>query len=336
MTPIEEPAYLRDLPRFPLAALPTPLQLLENLSRELNGPRLWVKRDDLTGLGTGGNKTRKLEFLLGDALAKGAKRVVTFGAVQSNHARQTAAACALAGLTCELLLTRQVDYSDPRYEVGGNVFLDRLFGANVRFFDAADSDGLKNAVNELKEDEHSYLIPAGGSNDLGALGYVRAGVELANQCSQTGFQLSHVIHASSSAGTQAGLVAAFADRELDVDVLGVNVYHDDPNTLKERVDDLARAVLQRMGSQAEPADIHVNHAYIGPGYALPDEATTSAIRMAAELEGLVFDPAYSGKALTALIDQVNLGNFDEKDNVVLLHTGGVQSINVYEGAFNKE
>ncbi len=327
-----------DHSRFTLGHWPTPLEPLRRLSEELGGPTIWVKRDDCTGLAIGGNKTRKLEYLLGAALAAGADTVMTFGAVQSNHARQTAAACAKAGLQCHLVLSKQVTSSDPAYETGGNVLLGKLLGAHQHLVDPEQiSDYTKHLRTQLHDaGKQTYLIPAGGSNAVGALGYALCAEELQQQSQQHGINLTKVIHASSSAGTQAGLVFGFQQLSLPVDVLGINVYHSDPAQLEQRV----RELLQEMSDSyngapsSDPQKVYVNHAYIGDGYGQPTIECLDAIKMAAGLEGLLFDPVYSGKALAATIDQITVGAFSGVSDVVLIHTGGTPALNVYSQAFS--
>lgn len=323
--------------RFPLGHWPTPLEPLGRLSKELGGPTIWVKRDDCTGLAIGGNKTRKLEFLLGAALAAGADTVMTFGAVQSNHARQTAAACAKAGLDCHLVLSRQVSSLDPGYETGGNVLLGNLLGAHQHLVDADQiSDYTKQLRTELRDaGKQTYLIPAGGSNAVGALGYALCAEELQQQSQQLGISLTNVIHASSSAGTQAGLIFGFQQLGLTVDVTGINVYHSDPAQLEERVRDLVQEMSESYSgvSLSDTQNVHVNHAYIGDGYGQPTVECLDAIKMVAALEGILFDPVYSGKALAATIDQITVGAFSDVSDVILIHTGGTPALNVYTQAF---
>ena len=335
---------LANLPRATLGFWPTPLTFLQKLSEELQGPRIWLKRDDCSGLATGGNKTRKLEYLLGAAKAQGADAVVTFGALQSNHARQTAAAAAVAGLPCHLLLSRQVPRKSKTYETQGNRLFNRIFHAQTEAFDADDQDGLRNALQELRAQYGKlFVIPAGGSNAIGALGYVQAAAEIQTQCQAQNIALSHVLHASSSAGTQAGLIAGFQALHLEQDgapetapkVIGFNVYHPDPATLTSRIgallEDLHSAYpwLPKVASQA----IQVNHAYLGEGYGLPSDETLEAIRMVAQMEGILFDPVYSGKALAGMIDQISVGAFRDAEDVVFIHTGGVQALNAYSELF---
>ncbi len=322
--------------QFSLGFWPTPLEPLLNLSKELGGPTIWVKRDDCTGLAVGGNKTRKLEYLLGEALSEGADTVVTFGAVQSNHARQTAAACAKAGLTCHQILSRTVASNNPGYESNGNVLLGQLLGAHQHL---VDTEQTKTFTRELLArlegtGQNPYIIPAGGSNELGALGYARCAEELVQQALQAGIELTYVVHASSSAGTQAGLLYGLAHLESAAEVLGINVYHADPAILQQRINELLERMSSRFGA-AKTGAVQVNNAYYGNGYGQPTEECLSALRMAASLEGLLFDPVYSGKALAGLIDQINLGNLKDHEHVVLIHTGGSPALYVYDQVFSQ-
>ncbi|MGK0222070.1 MAG: L-cysteate sulfo-lyase [Limisphaerales bacterium] len=336
MTDSFEIPQLTQLARVDLGQWPTPLQPLPRLSRELGGPNIWVKRDDCTGLATGGNKTRKLEYLLGDAIANGAEQVVTFGALQSNHARQTAAACAQLGLPCYLLLTKQVPSDEPRYESGGNLLLDSILGSHVIKFETHEMSELKSKVAELRAAAKTYVVPAGGSNAVGALGYVQAASELAQQCHDQGITLSQVTHASSSSGTQAGLVAGMQALGLQLEILGINVYHPDPETLRTQVRQLTEETHEKfLLPKNSELEIAINHAYLGEGYGQLNNETRDAIKLTAQTEGLLFDPVYSGKALAALIDQITVGNFAHHDDVILIHTGGVQALNVYENEFLK-
>ena len=328
--------WLNTLPRQRLGHLPTPLQPMLRLSAELAGPRLWVKRDDCTGLATGGNKTRKLEFLLGAAQAQSADTIITFGAVQSNHARQTAAACAVAGLECHLLLARKVPWSDANYESLGNPQLDRLLGAKLHLVDAADFDAayadLRRALDQ--RGRRVFVIPTGGSNTIGALGYVDCAVELAAQTrSAQGFELTDLIHASSSAGTQAGLLAGFAalDQQASVRVHGINVSETDPDSLRRSVTEIATQLLKTHQPDAtlDPLAVRIDSRFLGEGYGLPTKATLEAIRMLASLEGLLLDPVYSGKAMSGMIERIRQGEFADVENLVFIHTGGIAALPVY-------
>lgn len=325
--------WIDHLPRVPLAYLPTPLVRLERLSAELGGPMLWMKRDDCTGLATGGNKTRKLEYLLAAAQAERADVVVTYGAVQSNHARQTAAACAAAGLECHLILARKVPWQHPGYERSGNIQLDRLLGANLHLLDAADAPAYGDAlIAQLRRNgRRPYVIPVGGSNAVGALGYVRCARELRAQAQALGLALTDVVHASSSAGTQSGLLAGFADDE-SVSVHGINVSESDPAVLERAVLEIATEVLHahQPATMLERTSIRVDHRSFGAGYGIPGDATLEAIRLLGRAEGMLTDPVYSGKALGGLIARVRAGEFAHADHVVFIHTGGTASLPVYD------
>ena len=328
------PAWLDALPRVALGHLPTPLEPLTRLSKELGGPRLWVKRDDCTGLATGGNKTRKLEYLLAEAQARSATDVITFGAVQSNHARQTAAACARLGLPCHLVLTEQVAWKHRAYASAGNILLDQLFGAHLHIMPTATAPEFTDALRSSLEAQgrRPYLIPAGGSNATGALGYVRCAAELLLDCERLGLQPTHIVHASSSAGTQAGLVYGFARLGADVSVHGINVYHEKLSELESRIAKIIDDLAVRHGPVPIPT-IQLTDRYRGKGYGFPADTTIEAIRMLARLEGLIFDPVYSGKAAAALVDMVSVGQFGAAQDVILVHTGGFASLSVYDNAF---
>jgi len=334
---------LSSLPRTALAHLPTPLTPLDRLSEVLGGPRIWMKRDDCTGLGTGGNKTRKLEFLLGAALANGADCVITFGAVQSNHARQTAAACAALGLPCHLILARKVPWQDPGYERLGNVLLDHLFGAHVHLVAASEVRAThQRLIADLEQSgRHPCVIPTGGSNGTGALGYALCADELAGQCREQGFALTDLVHATSSAGTQAGLLAGLAllgrleGTRDGVAVHGINVSEPESgvDALVDTIRTLAGDAMALTGSSASlnPRAIRIDSGYLGEGYGLPTTATLAAIRQVASLEGVLLDPVYSGKAMSGLIGKIGNGELDGARDVVFLHTGGTASLGVYGG-----
>ena len=335
-------AWISDAPRLELGFLPTPLVPLERLSARLGGPRLWLKRDDCTGLATGGNKTRKLEYLLADAIRQQADAIVTFGAVQSNHARQTAAACAAAGLPCHLVLARKVPWPHPHYDTSGNVLLDRLLGADVQVVAPdAFADARAALLDRLERDGRlPYVIPVGGSSHVGAMGYARCAMELMEQSRALEFALTDVVHASSSAGTQAGLLAGFAGLVLDGDgtaprVHGINVSEVDPTVLPKDVQRLVGEVIAERSLDAAVAaeDVRLDDRYLGDGYGLPTEATVAAIRLLAGTEGVLLDPVYSGKAFAALVDRIERGEFAGVDDVVFIHTGGTASLAVYDTAF---
>ncbi len=329
------PEWLSTVPRVELAHLPTPLQPLDRLSEALAGPRVWVKRDDCTGLGTGGNKTRKLEFLLGEAEAQASDTVVTFGAVQSNHARQTAAACAARGLDCHLLLVRKVPWSDRNYETLGNIQLDRLFGAHVHLLETEQlKDGYSNLRAQLdRAGKSTYVIPTGGSNATGALGYAVCASELVAQSEAAGFSLTDIVHATSSAGTQAGLLTGLAESGClsDTRVLGINVSEPDNDSLRELIGSLTSEALNRIAPEVrlDPQSVRVDPRFLGDGYGLPTQATLEAVQQLASLEGILLDPVYSGKAMGGLIEAIRQGEYASCNDVVFLHTGGVASLPVY-------
>ncbi|RPG24506.1 MAG: D-cysteine desulfhydrase family protein [Gammaproteobacteria bacterium TMED92] len=327
------PDWLAAQPRELLGHWPTPLEQLPRLSAELGGPQIWVKRDDCSGLATGGNKTRKLEYLLADATNMGADTIVTYGAVQSNHARQTAAACAKLGLECHLLLSRRVPRDDDNYLKNGNMLFNYLFGAQVHCFDLDEFDDGQAALLKMLEQRGKtvYQIPAGGSSAIGALGYSRCISELVWQAP---FKPTQIIHASASAGTQAGLVFANAAEHYNIDILGINVFHPDPETLELRIERLLNAMAERFSPPAPTTpQIQINHAYFGEAYGQPTQAAKDAIKMFAAWEGLLLDPVYSSKAAAALIDQITLGNFDQHEHVVFIHTGGAASLSAYRDEF---
>jgi L-cysteate sulfo-lyase len=323
--------------RIRLGHLPTPLEHLPRLTAELGGPEIWIKRDDCTGLASGGNKTRKLEFLIGDALAQGADTLITHGAVQSNHVRQTAAAASKYGLKCAALLERRVPGRGPAYETGGNVLLDRLLGAELRFV-APDTDmdaACAGLAEELRErGGKPYYIPGGGSNAVGALGYVNAALELLQQANDLGLRIDCVVHGTGSTGTQAGLVCGLEGANAGIDVLGISVRRP-AAAQEEAVYHTASATADYVGirSGLERARVRANGDYIGPGYGVPTAATIEAIRLAALHEGLLLDPVYSGKAMAGLIDLCRKGFFTRGQNILFLHTGGAAALFAYEAEF---
>ncbi|MGE4609225.1 MAG: D-cysteine desulfhydrase [Myxococcota bacterium] len=323
-------------PRVKLGHLPTPLEPLRRLSAELGGPEIWIKRDDCTGLATGGNKTRKLEFLMGQAEREGADTVVTFGALQSNHARQTAAAAARLGLHCVVFLVRKVTYSEAAYQTSGNLLLDDLLGAQVEIADdeAALAERLSRVGAELRaQGRTAYMIPPGGSNTVGALGYVNCALEIDAQCRELGIEPSAVVHASSSGGTQAGLVAGFAALQSAVSVQGINVSDKDAKRIVTLVEGLCRETCEAIGIRAVGGEqIRIDHDYIGPDYGIPTDAMREAVRLAAAREGILLDPVYTGKAMAGLIGLIRAGVYRRGETVVFVHTGGSAGLFAYRDA----
>ena len=329
-----------NLTRFPrqrLAHLPTPLEPLPRLTEALGGPEIWVKRDDCTGLSTGGNKTRKLEFLMGEALAQGADIVLTQGARQSNHARQTAAAAARLGLDCHLLLEDRVPFQDDDYRENANVLLDQLHGATTETRGPgldmnAELDQV--AARFGAEGRTAYAIPGGGSNTTGALGYVNCALELLFQINDMGLAVDHLVHATGSTGTQAGLVAGLRASGAGIPVLGIGVRA--PKDAQEaKVFGLAEAVADKIGcaGAVARADVVANCDYVGEGYGIPRDDTLEAIEMFARLEGLLLDPVYSGKGAAGLIDLIRKGHFAKGQRVIFLHTGGGIALTGYRRWF---
>lgn len=329
-----------DIARFPrirLGHLPTPLEPMENLSRALGGPRLWIKRDDCTGLSTGGNKTRKLEFLMAEALAHQADIVITQGATQSNHARQTAAAAVRLGMRCHILLEDRTGRTDPDYTDNGNVLLDHLHGATVeRRAGGSDMQAEMEAVAARLRDagQRPYVIPGGGSNPLGAVGYANAALELVTQAADRGLRIDHLVHATGSAGTQAGLVVGLQALNSPISLLGIGVRA--PRERQEAmVHDLGRRTWDLLGLRGElPREAVVaNCDYVGDGYGVPTPGMVEAVALLAQTEGLLLDPVYTGKGMAGLIDLVRKGRFRQDENVVFLHTGGSVALFGYPSTF---
>lgn len=312
-------------PRHSLAHLPTPIEFAERLSSHLGGPQIWIKRDDCTGLSSGGNKARKLEFLMGEALAQGFARVATHGATQSNHARQTAAAAAKLGLACHLLLENRTGFADDDYQSNGNVLLNELHGAEISHCSPAGDMNAALAEHMTAKGlaESTYMIPGGGSNATGALGYVNAVYEIVAQSQAQSLTFSHVVHATGSAGTQAGLVAGFKAADGSSPVLGVGV-RAPKETQEGNVFRLAQATAAKLGNAdlVERSDVRADCGYIGEGYGLPAASTIEAIRMVAEQEGILLDPIYSGKGMAGLIGLIRSGVLTSEHKVLFVHTGG--------------
>lgn len=329
--------HLSRFPRVRLGHLPTPLEPMDNLSRLLGGPRLWIKRDDCTGLSTGGNKTRKLEFLMADALEKKADTIVTQGATQSNHARQTVAAACKLGLECHILLEDRTGSDELEYNYNGNVFLDQLHGATV-----SKRPGGTDMANEMEvlaeqlrgEGKTPYIIPGGGSNAIGALGYVNAGLELLTQANDMGLCVDHLVHATGSAGTQAGLVVGLAACNAGIPVLGIGV-RAPKDKQEENVFALAQKTEDKLGLSGvvRRENVVANCDYVGEGYGMPTEGMVEAVTLLARHEGILLDPVYSGKGMAGLIDLIRKRHFGADENVMFLHTGGSVALFGYPKTF---
>jgi L-cysteate sulfo-lyase len=325
-----------DFDRFPRTALchqPTPIEPMPRLSETLGGPRLFIKRDDCTGLAMGGNKTRKLEFLVGEAMQQNADMLVTQGAVQSNHVRQTAAAACKVGMKCHVLLERRVPDRDASYEETGNVLLDNLFGATYEFRPSGlDMNAEAEAVTEsLRAAGHRpYFIPGGGSNPTGALGYAVCAQEIADHTRATGQGFDWLVMATGSTGTQAGLVAGFQAIGHNLPVMGVSVRQPRERQMNA-VHGLTQRTLEKLGAEGVPlSKILVDDGYVGEGYGIPAASTLEAIRLVARQEGILLDPVYSAKGMAGLIGMIRQGFFKPTDNVLFLHTGGATALFAYQ------
>jgi len=320
-------------PRVRLAHLPTPLEHLPRLSDYLGGPQIWIKRDDCTGLATGGNKTRKLEFSMGDAVARGADTIVTVGAVQSNHVRQTAAAASRLGMRCEILLEHRVTDASDAYLNSGNVLLDRMFGATLHEFPAgADFDAEMQTIADrvTADGNRPYIVPGGASNEVGALGYANCALELVQQANERQLAIGHVITATGSAGTQAGMIVGLKALNSGIPLLGINVSIG-KDAQEQKVFDLACETAVHLGAPGIVAreDVVANGDYVGPGYGQRTDEMNEALMLFARLEGLLLDPVYSGKAAAGLIDLVRGGRFETAGDIVFLHTGGAVALFAY-------
>jgi L-cysteate sulfo-lyase len=321
---------LESLARFPLAQLPTPIEDLKLISRELGGPELLIKRDDQTGLALGGNKTRKLEFLVGQALEQGAETLVTAGAAQSNHCRQTAAAAAKAGLRCELLL------NGPKPESpNGNVLLDELLGARIHWIQPSERvTKLHELPDQLRQDGRKpYVIPVGGSNGVGAVGYVLAMIELVEQLDGNKRRVDHVVFASSSGGTQAGMVVGAKVTGFAGKLHGVSIDKDnrDGAPYGNELADIANECSKYIDVDAQftANDFNVEDSYLGGGYGVVSDLEREAIRLLGSREGIVLDPVYTGRAMGALIDLVRKKAFRPDETVLFWHTGGAPALFAY-------
>lgn len=326
--------------RFPLLDGPTPLQRLPRveamLKAELGSTRLFVKRDDLMSIGGGGNKVRKLEFLIGDALAQGADTMMAVGGVQSNHARLTAAAAARAGMDCELLLSRVVPRDDPNYLQGGNVFLDHLFGARVRDIPGnIDSESYaKERIAVLEgQGRKVYYSSLGGSTPIGCLGYVQCASELMSQACDLGLHVTEIVLPNGSSGTHAGLVAGLCAMGIQsVSVKSYAVLAPLDKTIEATLE-RARATAASLGTEVGEDRIRVDGRHRGDGYGIPTEEMFAAVRLLARVEGLLLDPVYSGKAFAGLLSDINAGFYHDAGDIVFLMTGGIPGLFAYQQDF---
>ena len=325
---------IENFQRVNLGHFPTPIEHLKSISDYLAGPQIYIKRDDCTGLATGGNKTRKLEFILADALDKNASLVVTVGAIQSNHARQTAAACAKLGLKCLIILEHRLKNAPDIYNKSGNVFLNKVFGAEIVMCpnDRIVEEYADEIIDErIQNGENPYFIPVGGSNHLGELGYIECFREIIKDQNSEAF--SHIILATGSGGTHAGLIAGKTIFKSDIQVIGISIKGSKKDQ-EEKVFELAINSLEYvMGSPPTKEDVIIMDGFVGPGYAEPTDGMRKALTLMATKEGILLDPVYSGKAFDGLIGLIKSNFFKPSDKVLFLHTGGSAAIPAFEWAF---
>lgn len=329
---------LFDLPKRTYTGYTTPLEPMPNLSRALGGPGLWIKRDDQLGLAAGGNKTRKLEYVMAQALAEGVRAVMTVGAVQSNHCRLTLAAARREGIKCFLVLEERVEGSYAP-DANGNNLLYRLMGVDGVFVSPFGGDleqTIEDARESVKRDTGLpvHFIPGGASNPLGASGYASAMLELLGQCEDQRVHFDHLVVASGSGGTHGGLLAGGTLFGYSGTIHGISVRHP-ADAQASRIESLANATLSFLEGGARVPDGAVNVAddWVGPGYSIPDQRTIEAIRLFAQTEGILLDPVYTGKAAAGLIGMVRAGRFDAADNVLFWHTGGSPALFAYRKLF---
>lgn len=323
---------LSGFPSVPLCHQPTPLEFMPRMSESLGGPRLWIKRDDCTGLATGGNKTRKLEFLIADAIEKGAEMLVTQGAVQSNHVRQTAAAACKFGLDCHALLERRVPDRADDYETTGNVLFDQMFGTSLEFRPAGlDMNAEAMVVTEklAAAGRKPYFIPGGGSNEIGALGYVSCAYELLDQIKANNLDVGWIVLATGSAGTHAGMLAGLHAAGSTIPVMGISVRQPEEKQIAAVHKLAVLTASQLTDTPLGVEKVIVDDGYVGAGYGQPTQGTLDAINLIARREGLLFDPVYSGKGLAGMIGLAGQNFFESDKDVIFLHTGGAAALFAY-------
>jgi D-cysteine desulfhydrase len=310
----------------------TPIEAMPRLSAALGGPQLFIKRDDLLGLAAGGNKTRKLEFLVADALAQGADTLITVGAPQSNHCRLTLAAAAKEGLACRLIIEERVAGTFSTEALGNNLLFDLMGAANIRVVPlgsdlAAEMD--KDAAAVRAAGGKPYTIVGGGSNPLGALGYAACAAEIVTQAFDMGVPFDRIVVASGSAGTHAGILAGLAALNAGIPVIGINVRRQRAEQ-EGNVHKLALATSALLGTPAPTReDVVALDDWVGPGYSLPTADMVAAVRLLAASEGILLDPVYSGKAMAGLIGLVRSGQFAPDERLLFIHTGGSPSLHAY-------
>lgn len=333
MTPNDLQVRLDRFPQLSMAKFPTPLEQLPRLSREMAGPSLWIKRDDEIGPGMGGNKGRKLAFLMADVQRQGKRKVITFGGLQSNHCRMTAAYCAALGLEAHLFF-----FERRPPELEGNLFLNQLLGAKLHFIPFGSGGGasmtlgvtnrLVRWITAVLVGPGAYFIPVGGHNVVGCLGYVEAARELHEQVMARGLEKVTMVTAVGSGGTLAGLMAGLKLLNSSVNLLGIDVgklWKTFPASIARLAGELCAALGQRHTFTAADVPI-IERQYVGPGYAAFTDEVAVAMRTLAANEGIILDPVYTGKAFAGLLDLVGNGRFAADENIIFLHTGGLPGL----------
>ncbi|GAA1311661.1 1-aminocyclopropane-1-carboxylate deaminase [Pseudonocardia xinjiangensis] len=334
--------HIADFERYPLLFGPSPVHRLERLTAHVGGARIWAKREDCnSGLAYGGNKTRKLEYLVPDALAKGADTLVSIGGVQSNHTRQVAAVAARLGLKAVLVQESWVDWPDAVNDKVGNILLSRIMGADVRLVQAGFGIGFKDSWNQALEDVRAaggtpYAIPAGASDHpLGGLGFANWAYEVQEQERELGVFFDTIVVCSVTGSTQAGMIAGFAGQDRPRRVLGIDASAKLAET-SAQVEKIARhtAELLGLGRDLRDDEMTVLEGWAGAEYGIPVPSTLDAIRLTGRLEGMIIDPVYEGKSMAGLIDLVRRGDIPEDSDVLYVHLGGQPALNAYSGAFH--
>lgn len=322
--------------RLALAQLPTPLEPLDRISAEIGGPRIWVKRDDLTGGATTGNKVRKLEFTLAEAISAGCDTIITCGGLQSNHCRATAILGAKLGLKVHLILR-----GDAQSLPEGNFFLDRLVGAEISCYPLAqylaDLDTILSDTKQQYEAQgrRAWIIPTGASDAVGVWGYIGCAAELQQDFQHHGIRPGAIVHATGSGGTQAGLTAGAELFQLGARVYGINVCDNEAYFLNKVRQDLRDWQLRyQQGLDIDSLSINVIDGYVGPGYAKATSEVFASIEWVAQREGLIFDPVYSGKAFNGLVKEIQTGRFAQESDIVFVHTGGIFGVFPYRERFS--
>ncbi|MFQ5825197.1 MAG: D-cysteine desulfhydrase family protein [bacterium] len=314
-----------ELPKsIKLAHLPTPIEKLEKLSLLFEGPQIYIKRDDLTGMVLSGNKIRKLEFLLAEALEQECDLLITCGNYQSNHARTTAVAAAKLRLKCHLVLRNTMGGT-----INGNLFLNRLLGAEIKYITPEEylsvDEIMAELANELKSKGHRpYIIPEGGSNEMGALGYLKAVDEIAEQLKSMKLQIHHIVTAVGSGGTYAGLLLGKFLFDLSAEIHGINIC-DDESFFVNKIHGILKKAQKRFNLEVNLSkkDIKIIDGYVGKGYGLSSQEEIDMIKRVSLAEGIILDPVYTGKAMVGLADKIRQGKFKPEENILFIHTGGI-------------